>query len=74
MHALVIIVLGVVMVALGARCAGTPGGFSTDRSGIVGAPYPAVLGTARGLSAWIGGELLQTVGYVVMMVGLLLTL
>lgn len=74
MVALLLVVLGVVMAAIGARRVGTPGGVATDHSGGFTANYPERPGKARGTGAWVVGELLETAGYVMVLVGVMLAL
>ena len=71
MFATALIVLGVVMVWFGHRCAGSPGGFASDRSGVMTAAYPSVPGTARCACAWLGAALAEDVGYVALLVGVM---
>lgn len=74
MGALLLVALGVVMAFMGARRAGTPGGVATDHSSGFAANYPERPGTARGTGGWVVGELLETAGYVIVLVGLMLAL
>ncbi len=74
MLAMLVILVGVVMVAIGVRGAGDPGGFAVDRSGMLRTAQPAVRGTMRGALGWLGGAVLQIFGYVLAMVGLMMLL
>ncbi len=72
--ALALLILGVVVAALGARCAGQPAGYSMDRTGALGTVQPPVPGTVCSLLGWLGAELMQVVGYVIVMMAFLLML
>lgn len=74
MLATVFFVLGTLFVTVGARCAGSLGGYAVDRSGALQGLQPPVAGTACCALGCLAGEALQVLGYTLLVFGLMLVL
>lgn len=72
--AAILIALGVSAACLGQHLAGTPSGLITDHSGVFSVLYPAVDGVADSGASVVLGDLLQSGGFVMILVGLFATI